>query len=357
VMADGPKMPPLSKMAPMIVMLALSKFDLEALGLRTHCEAAFFGVQIGCFFALTMIESKIKEKPEDPAEPTIKMPAEVVMGNEAKPAKELSAKDYDLEEYGKLKTQQMMGAVILGVVYYNWRSLMPLVLQALMTPLNLYESPLFQMYLLGKTVKRPFPKPNPFGFPEAPPAEVEEAPPTAAIEEAAIEGAYSFIAAEFGTKEDCEGTICRAQPLTADTELANQDEIKGKVVVVARGVVTFFEKAKRAVAAGAVGIIVINDEDPPYKCTAPDDDCSGITVPIVCVGRSNGAKLSNGTSVSMVGVAKGAGKVVVGEGAAGEAGSSEKSSDAKKDTSSSETEEATEGVKKTAAGKKKSARE
>jgi len=62
-MSDGPKMPPLSKMLPMVVMMALNKFDLEELGLRIHYEAAFFGVQLGCFFALMMIKRRIKETP------------------------------------------------------------------------------------------------------------------------------------------------------------------------------------------------------------------------------------------------------------------------------------------------------
>ncbi len=38
--AEGPKMPPLSKMVPLIVMMALNKIDLEALGLRQHCGGA-----------------------------------------------------------------------------------------------------------------------------------------------------------------------------------------------------------------------------------------------------------------------------------------------------------------------------
>jgi len=256
------------------------------------------------------------------------------------------------------------GAVILGVIYYNWRSLMPLVLQALMTPLNLYESPLFQIYLLGKTVKRPFPKPNPFGFPESPPP-AEEAGDSAAIEGATEEG-YSFITAEFGTKEDCEGLICRAQPLTADTDLENHNEMKGKVAVVARGVVPFFDKAQRALEAGAVGIIVINDEDLPYKCTAPGTDCSAIAVPVVCVGHEDGAQLTNGTRVSIAGVAKGAGKVVVAEegnsgaavtgGGAAVAGGEDDAGGAA-EASSNEDAGSSEGVKKTAAGKKKSARD
>jgi len=53
---------------------------------------------------------------------------------------------------------------------------------------------------------------------------------------------HSFITVEFGTKEDCEGLICRAQPLTAYNDLENRNEMKGKVAVVSRGVVSFFDK-------------------------------------------------------------------------------------------------------------------
>jgi len=33
-------MPPLSKMLPLVVMMGLNKFDLEAMGLRQHCGRA-----------------------------------------------------------------------------------------------------------------------------------------------------------------------------------------------------------------------------------------------------------------------------------------------------------------------------
>ena len=55
---------------------------------------------------------------------------------------------------------------------------MPLVLQSIMTPITLIESPLFQIFMLGKDVPRPFPKPSPFGdlFPAAPEPEPEPEP-------------------------------------------------------------------------------------------------------------------------------------------------------------------------------------
>ena len=38
--AGGVKMPPLSKMIPLLAMMVLNKFDLEAMGLRQHCGRA-----------------------------------------------------------------------------------------------------------------------------------------------------------------------------------------------------------------------------------------------------------------------------------------------------------------------------
>ena len=115
--------------------------------------------------------------------------------------------------------------------------------------------------------------------------------------------------------------------------------------------------------AGAVGIIVINDEDLPYKCTAPGTDCSAITGPVVCVGHGDGAQLTNGTRVSIAGVAKGAGKVVVAQegtsvtgGGAAVAGG-EGDAGGAVEASSNEDAGSSEGVKMTAAGKKKSARD
>lgn len=104
----GFSMPPLSKVVPLILMMSLNKFDLDKLGFRQHCEAAFFGVQVGCYFALMMIEQKIKAKQDDPAKPKIKIPAEMVMGNEAKPAQLLTEKEYDAKTFSELRTQQLM---------------------------------------------------------------------------------------------------------------------------------------------------------------------------------------------------------------------------------------------------------
>merc|ERR1719159_463786 len=59
--------------------------------------------------------------------------------------------------------------MILGGMHYKWAYVMPLVLQALVMPLQVLESPLFAIHMRGKEakggLKRPFPAPNPFGMP------------------------------------------------------------------------------------------------------------------------------------------------------------------------------------------------
>merc|ERR1711972_864385 len=101
----------------------------------------------------------------------ISIPEVKQMGQVVTPATEQTAKEYDTTKLKEQAKQAVMGFVILGGVYYKWEHMMPLVLQILMTPLQLYESPLFQLHFLNKTdVKRPFPAPNPFGLPSAPEA-------------------------------------------------------------------------------------------------------------------------------------------------------------------------------------------
>merc|ERR1712113_1194707 len=90
------------------------------------------------------------------------------MGHVVAPAKEQTPKEYDLDKWKEAIKQPLIGFVILGGIYYKWGSLMPLVLQILMTPMQLYEAPLTQIHLLGKQKTRPFPTPNPFGLPSAP---------------------------------------------------------------------------------------------------------------------------------------------------------------------------------------------
>jgi hypothetical protein len=67
---------------------------------------------------------------------------------------------------------------------------------------------------------------------------------------------------------------------------SNPAELAGRVVLVDRGECTFVEKALRAQAAGAIGIIVANN----VTCGLPPmgGDSSAVTIPSIGISKSDG---------------------------------------------------------------------
>lgn len=203
-------MPSISKFLPLGVMFLLNKYNLEEMGYTPQIEGAYVAVQFCCFAVLLLIGRKIQAVEEKPDAPKMQIPEQVQMGQVVKPAMEQTVKEHDEEKWKEQRQQLLMGAVILSGIYYKWAYIMPLVLQCLMTPVTMIESPLFQIYVLGKEVKRPFPKPSPFGdiFPTAPEEPAPEPEPAKAIsanEAAAALGATGLKATEQALKETAAG--------------------------------------------------------------------------------------------------------------------------------------------------------
>jgi len=177
----APEMPEMkfSQILPMVAMMALQKFDLEALGYVHHVEVAYVIIQIVSLGVLYLTYTKICQMGDDGVK--IKIPEVKQMGQVVSPAKEQTAKEYDMEKWKEAIKQPLISCVISGGIYYKWGSLLPLVMQALMVPLQLYEAPLTQIHILGKVKSRPFPVASMFGLPSAPAepqaeAEAEEKP-------------------------------------------------------------------------------------------------------------------------------------------------------------------------------------
>ena len=192
--------------------------------------------QVCTFAVLMLISSKIASSPEDTDAPKLKIPEQVQMGQVVKPAVEQTLKEHDEEKWKEQRQQLVMGAVILGGVYYKWQYIMPLVLQCLMTPVGMLESPLFQIYVLGKEVARPFPKPSPFGdlfpaAPEEPAPEPAAAPQLSAGEAAAQLGATGLTATEQALKKTAAGKkkAAKKQPKTVTETVKNPAEAEEKV--------------------------------------------------------------------------------------------------------------------------------
>ena len=114
--------------------------------------------------------------------------------------------------------------------------------------------------------------------------------------------AVAFAVAQFGPAAAAlvPTAVVPAVPLLANVPLTNAAELCGKVAVVRRGGSKAQEKARRAQAAGAVALVVINTGDGPGRVHRPDfkdfarvvkvgaDD---ITIPALCVGQADGERL------------------------------------------------------------------
>jgi len=166
--AQAPEMPSMkmSQLVPMFIMLGLGKFDLDEMGYRPIAEVLFLIVQVLCCGVLGLVYQKVNSMSDDGTK--INVPEVKQMGQVVSPAVQQTPKEYDMAKIKDQIKQMVMSAVIVCGIYYKWRYLMPLVLQVVMTPAQLYESPLFQVHMMRREVKRPYPTASPFGFPTAP---------------------------------------------------------------------------------------------------------------------------------------------------------------------------------------------
>eukprot|EP00747_Dinoflagellata_sp_TGD_P181240 gnl/TRDRNA2_/TRDRNA2_34949_c0_seq1.p1 gnl/TRDRNA2_/TRDRNA2_34949_c0~~gnl/TRDRNA2_/TRDRNA2_34949_c0_seq1.p1 ORF type:complete len:230 (-),score=45.79 gnl/TRDRNA2_/TRDRNA2_34949_c0_seq1:51-740(-) len=149
----------LSQAIPIVVMTGLGRFNIEQLGYRRHVEIGYVVLQLLCFCVLYFIYDRIHNMKEDGI--TVKVPEETQVTGMVSPAKELTTKEYDTDKLKRTFWQQVVVFIIVGGIYYKWDVFIPIVIQALMTPVQLYESPLTQIHLLGRVQNRPFGSPPP----------------------------------------------------------------------------------------------------------------------------------------------------------------------------------------------------
>ena len=81
-----------------------------------------------------------------------------------------------------------------------------------------------------------------------------------------------------------------AVPFMADSALENVGEIKGNLALVSRGTVPFWEQAKRASEAGAVGVIVVNTND-ELMVMGGGDEGSKSNIPVLMIKSSDAVRL------------------------------------------------------------------
>jgi hypothetical protein len=115
-------------------------------------------ILVMCAFMYSAINTRKDQK-------KIKVPQPAQLGTPAGPDVEQTVQEYDLAQLRKYATQVLFGAAMVVFIHYKWGMIQPLFIQTIMTPMQLYRNPLFQILVMGArgdVEKRPFKEENPF---------------------------------------------------------------------------------------------------------------------------------------------------------------------------------------------------
>ena len=115
----------------------------------------------------------------------------------------------------------------------------------------------------------------------------------------AMEGQFTPRLSKVG---DITADVVATDPIDACADLLNSEQLDGKLVLIDRGTCLFVEKFRRAQAAGAIGVIMVNNQTDGL-ITMSGDNADDITIPGVLISKADGAilraQLKNGVRVTL----------------------------------------------------------
>jgi len=122
-----------------------------------------FGVQlVGCFLIHLVIGPMIA-KQEDGESKDNKMVTVVTKENPMSSDEtktQMTAKEYDTKQNSEAMRKLVMSAAITGFIHFQMAIIFPLAIQAVLGPINMYGTPIFQVYFLNQPatgkLKRPW---------------------------------------------------------------------------------------------------------------------------------------------------------------------------------------------------------
>jgi subtilisin family serine protease len=100
----------------------------------------------------------------------------------------------------------------------------------------------------------------------------------------------NFTPALIGLRE-IRSRVVLAQPALACDPIQNAAALSGRIAMVDRGVCFFVDKVKALQAAGAIGVIVVNNVDGPPEGMAGIGDISTIRIPAMMISKAEGSRL------------------------------------------------------------------
>ena len=85
--------------------------------------------------------------------------------------------------------------------------------------------------------------------------------------------------------------LAATEPAGAESPLRNSYEVEGRVAVVHRGLAEFATAVRHCQHAGALGVLIVNNEEKPHTARAARADSDDITIPSLMIRRSDGELL------------------------------------------------------------------
>ncbi len=112
---------------------------------------------------------------------------------------------------------------------------------------------------------------------------------------ASVAGLFPAVEASFtpalAGMQPIRSRLVLVQPALACEPVQNAAQLAGRIALVDRGVCYFIDKVKALQAAGAIGVMVVNNVDGPPVGMAGIGDASMLTIPAVMIGKDVGDRL------------------------------------------------------------------
>ena len=155
-----PKMPSLLPMlTPMIVLFGSRQvLDFEDPATVEMCRITYYTINVALLIFLGYLYTRARVNDAEGLVKTKEKRSlfEVEPEDGTDEMKVMSIKQYDVLQVWKGLQKTVVGMVVTTLICWKWSLSIPFVLQSVTGPMQMYQSTLFKVYMLGKRQKRPW---------------------------------------------------------------------------------------------------------------------------------------------------------------------------------------------------------
>eukprot|EP01103_Thecamoeba_quadrilineata_P006796 TRINITY_DN16523_c0_g1_i1.p1 TRINITY_DN16523_c0_g1~~TRINITY_DN16523_c0_g1_i1.p1 ORF type:complete len:215 (+),score=53.06 TRINITY_DN16523_c0_g1_i1:80-724(+) len=138
-----------------VSIIVISTVDHTSESFILGARIAFGAVQALTFLLSFYVYTKIKAREDGE---TIRVPNAASFMSKPDPNdyREMTVKEYDLEQITKFIQQTAMSTLIISFFSFKLEIVPPLIFSTISAPITVYTTPIIRAYLIGEEVERPF---------------------------------------------------------------------------------------------------------------------------------------------------------------------------------------------------------